>query len=92
MSRKSRRKFKKEMMNRYYKKNRKKLLKKIEEIKKNYEKEIKEKCPDCGEELINIFWAGIKTIKYFCEKCQKGWLKFRDYGYIKEEDCLYRDP
>ena len=38
MSRKSRRKFKKEMMDKFYKKNRKKLLKKIEEIKKNYEK------------------------------------------------------
>ena len=38
MSRKSRRKFKKEMMDKFYKKNRKKLLKKMEEIKKNYEK------------------------------------------------------
>ena len=37
MSRKSRRKFKKEMMDKFYQKNRKKLLKKMEEIKKNYE-------------------------------------------------------
>ena len=38
MSRKSRRKFKKEMINRYYKKNWERLFKKMEEIKKNNKK------------------------------------------------------